>query len=327
MRGATVVWAGLVLTGCSGSEVVPLIETGWFDDATTATGCQDKVEDITPEAGAVDWYWRDRPGATTTTARPGRYQAWLTDENAVLLPTEPAWDETHTAFEMSWNGWLEPLTSYLFQVKDCEQTHEIDFTTSEYGLPLERGPSTVAGQTYRVELAGARWVVPESLGPLVRLYLQDPILMKVHLATDETLVMWGAPGRFVNGELVQETSVPTWNFGFADFREQPWFDVSSDRINLQYRLESGVTDIPVEGFTFQGTFSPDGRTIGGGVLAGRADTRNIDSENPARFCELAAAQGVSCVACADGEQLCLDLVAVQVEATVQPTLDLVFLTE
>lgn len=316
---------------CGGPDVPRLIDTGWFDDATVGEGCQDKLEESEPEDGAVDWYWRYRPSATTTTDRPGRYQAWLTDEDQVLVPAEPSWADDDPSFEMDWAGWLTPETAYTFSIKDCVETHEISFTTSSYGLPLERGPATVVGNTYRVELSEAQWVVPATLGPLVRLYLNDPILMKVHFANDAEISMWGAPGQFRNGELLQDTTVPTWDFGFADFSEQPFFDVRADQIVLQYRLDNGVTAIPVENFVFQGTFSPDGQTIGGGVLAGRADTREIgetlQAGNQAYFCDLAGAQGVSCVACADGELLCLDLVAESVEATVQPTLDLVFVAE
>lgn len=330
MRALSLLGLG-ALAACNGSDVPRLIDTGWFDEATTGDGCQDKLEETTPEDGWAGWYWRYRPGASTTTDRPGRYQAWLTDENQVLLPTEPSWADDNRSFELDWNGWLEPATEYTMSVKDCVETHEVTFTTSDYGLPLEDGPATVAGNTYRVDLEDADWTEPAGLAPLVRVYLNDPILVKAHIANESSISMWGAPGRFTNDELRQDTSVPTWNFGFADFTEQPYFDVGADRIVLQERFDGDVTDIPIENFVFQGTFAPDGRSIAGGVLAGRADTRFIalalQANNEAYFCDLAAAQGVSCVACADGEPLCLDLVAESVEAVIQPTLDLVLLTE
>ncbi len=325
------VWQGfasvLLLGACTPEPPPRLLDTGWFDEATgEPDGCQDKFVSVVPEDGTAGWYWRDRPGAFTATPRTLRYDAWLADGDAQRVPTTLAWAESNLSFDLVSDGWLEPDTAYTMFLKDCEAQQEITFTTSSLGQPLVGGPSSLIGNTYLVDLAEADWVEPPTLGPLVALYVNDPILLEVTYADASDIRLLGAPGLVQGGEIRQDTSVPTWNLGLSPFLDQPFVNAQSELVNLQYKIEDEVIAIPVKDFLFQGTFSADGARIGGSVLAGRADTRfvgeTIQGSNPARLCELAEAQGVPCVACDDGEELCLDLVARRVEATLLPSVDL-----
>ena len=320
-------WYWLAILGCSGPDSGGLLDTGWFDKATSLTGgCQDKVVRTEPEAGAVDWYWRDRPTVFTATDRDGRYRGWLLDEDGQQLTTSEVWNGGEsTAFELDWDGWLEPNSTYTLFARDCEQTQELSFTTGDFGRPIE---SSIVGNAYVLDLQNAQWVEPAGLGPLVAFYLEAPILLQVDAVVGDTIKLSGAPGLLMNGEIRQDTSVATWDFGLSDFAEAPFFDAQSELIVLQYSDGGDVVGIPVQGFLFQGTFSADGTQIGGGVLSGRADTREIGRILPPRgdpnsLCEITEGSGIPCVPCEDGESFCLDLLARGVEANLEPSLALV----
>ncbi|MBX2797514.1 MAG: hypothetical protein KTR31_07600 [Myxococcales bacterium] len=325
MRSAFVA-AGLVAcVSCSGQEPPKLLDTGWFEEGTALTGdCMDVLVSTVPADGSTEVYWQERPMVFTGTDRVDRYDAWLLDAESNLVATERAWSETDLGFEMSWGGVLAPSTDYTLVVQDCVQTHEIRFTTSELGTALDPGPESLVGNTYVLDLRGAEWVEPPNLAPLVTIYLTDPILLGVKLATDTQLELIGGPGRTDPlGVVTQDRSAPTWDFPVVSFDGQPFFETGVDEIALQTVVNGDVADIPVRDFLFQGTFAADGSAIGGGTLSGLADTRELSEAingDQAFLCNTAAGLGVECGPCTDGELFCLDLVVRDIAGTLQPGL-------
>ena len=128
---------------------------------------------------------------------------------------------------------------------------------------------------------------------------------------------------------VSQAEAPTWDFPLADFDpEEPTFAVGADAIELLVEESEVTAAIPVTGFALTGTLSSDGRRLGGGTLAGIADTRDFAATflgSADAICTLAETSfQLSCDPCAsDGEAFCLALEATGVSGTQQPGLTLV----
>ncbi|HHO51129.1 MAG TPA: hypothetical protein ENK18_09735 [Deltaproteobacteria bacterium] len=327
MRPATL--SSLILVACSGSDGAPqvLLDTGWFEGSTQTGACTDVFVASEPAGGETDWYWRDLPRAFTQTDRVNRYNAWLQDADGNLIETQMAWADGNLSFELASERSLEANTDYVLVLQDCQQTQEIPFTTSPLGTPLSEPAASLVGNTYLLDLAGAEWIEPPQLASIIAVYLTDPILLGVRFADADQIDFLGAPGSTDTlGQVSQAQGVPTWNFPLSDFSQQPFIDAQAEQITLQYSLDE-VIDIPVQDFVLQATFSADGRSIGGGILSGRADTREIglllNPNDEGALCELSAGLGVFCEPCSDGQSYCLDLVARDLEGTLQPGLVLV----
>jgi hypothetical protein len=324
-----ITWALLVaLTGCNGDDVQPpaLLDTGWFETADTGGGadCIHKIVDWVPEDGTQGVYWRDKPVVYTSTDVPHAYQAWLETTDGIRLETEMLWDGL--SFKLQWDGQLEASTDYVLGLQDCNETRYSTFRTSPLGAPFTIDPSELSGRTFLLDLLGAEWVEPPQLAGLMQQYFTTPILLGVKFADDTRIDLLGAPGLTDDlGIVSQDKSASTWDFPITDFTTAPYLETTVDRIVLKY----ADTEIPVEDFLLEATFGPDGTTLGGGVLSGLGDSRNLhellptDNGDQNMLCELAAGLGVSCVPCADGQPYCLNLVARNLEGTLLPNLVLV----
>jgi hypothetical protein len=319
----------LTLAACNKNkdEAPPkLLDTGWFD-GTTDLSCPDLVVDISPEDAASGWYWRDRPQVFTATTERAAYDAYVLDADGQRLDTQLAWDDSGLMFTVEWDGWLQASSDYTLVVTDCSDRYEYGFRTGPLGQPLQGGPDSLVGQTFLLDLEGAEWVEPPQLSSLISLYLTTPILLGVRYADEDQII--GAPG-FTDpfGFVFQDPQAPSWDFPMADFSAQPFLDAQVDRVVLQYDFGSDVVDIPVEDFVLQATISADGQTMGGGVLRGVGDTRNLgvvlgDADDLGALCELAGGLGLQCIPCEDGERYCLNLAARDLTGTLMPGLVLV----
>jgi hypothetical protein len=80
----------------------------------------------------------------------------------------------------------------------------------------------------------------------------------------------------------------------------------------------------INDFIFAGDFTSDGSRIGGAVLSGQLDARDLSTilsdgglitdEDSDAVCSLFSAFGVSCDPCADGENYCISLLINDINA-------------
>ncbi|MEM6928358.1 MAG: hypothetical protein AAF602_15600 [Myxococcota bacterium] len=323
-------WLLVVLAaGCnSDPQAPPLLDTGWFT-SEDAPGCPHTVVSTSPEADVDDWYYRDAPRIFTSTVDPDGYDVTLADAEGRLVPTTEVWSAENSTLTLEPDGPLPPDTDFEIVVQDCERTTTVPFRTSELGLPLTPAGQDLAGRTYRLDLAGASWRRPEGLGPIIASFLTEPILLGVVYVDAERIDLLGAPSSVDDLGVVSQADEPTWEFPIASFdAEDPTFSVTADAIELLVAGNDGTTTIPVTDFALSGTLSANGTRLGGGGLAGIADTRSIadglfGSDNA--ICELAETSfQLSCSPCpSDSEPFCLDLEAESVRGTEQPGLTLV----
>jgi len=322
------VFALVALWGCKGDPDPPqLLDTGWFTDKE-APGCPHTVVDSAPADGDDGWYYRDAPRIFAATSDPAGYEAWLADAEGRSISTTPVWSEADSVLELVPDEPLAPGTAFELVVQDCERTHTIAFSTSPLGLPLDEGVQ-LAGRTYRLDLGGASWQRPSGLGPLIASFLSEPILLGVIYADDERIDLLGAPSRVSPLGEVSQADAPTWDFPLADFdSDEPTFAVGADAIELLVVDGDDTAAIPVSDFELSGTLASDGQRLGGGTLAGIADTREFADAflgSETAICDLAETSfQLTCDPCAsDGEAFCLALEATAVSGTQQPGLTLV----
>lgn len=317
----------LALVACAGDDPPALLDTGWFTSTTDLDpeSCPNRFLSQEPD-GSVPWYWRDRPQLLANTAVPEAYDAWIETPDGVRLPTEKVWDETGLRLTLEWDGALAPNTTYTLGSTDCAGLHEVAFTTSAFGEPLTVG---LQGRTYLLDLVGANWVEPPELGSLFGLFFNAPILLGVSSVQNGKIDVLAAQGAVSSdGVVSQDDSQASWDFPISDFSDSPYLRVSAPEVVFAFIDGGDTLDVPVTGFEITGTFSADGTELGGGTLAGLADTRNLgaavqDPGNPEALCAVADGLGLDCGPCPDALPYCLQLRIEDLEGVWQPDLSLV----
>jgi hypothetical protein len=313
-------------TGATDTDTDTDITVDTADTGDTVTECTATIEDVYPVTGQGGWYYRD-PITVTFNEAVGdsvSYAMTSTDGEVALSVT---YDDTgFKATLMPSSGAWSGSSSYNLVVTVCDSPAEYSFATSEYGDALEAPPSSLAGNTYYVDMSVATYTQPPGVGTIIRQFLTNPLLIDITAASDAELTIIGAQGLIddVTAEVSQDTDYETWDFGSADFATRPYFAAVSNETTFTY----GGQDIPVYDFSFDGTFSPDAETIGGMNFSGLGDTRNMGpllnlGNDPDAACNLIEGVGVECIPCRDGEEYCVMLVGYFEDATLQPDLSVV----
>ena len=316
--GAAAMTAALLLLGCGpGESPQRLMDTGWFTTSETFAPdtCTTKITGFDPDSGADDWYWQDSPRFWVDNASSDAYTYTLVDTEGVPAPATPSWDENGLILTFELDAPLEPDTDYVLAASDCATQHTVPFRTSSYGQPLTISPDEMIGRTFDLDMLGADWVAPAGAEALIQLYFSSPALLGVRYADDVRIDLLGAPGdEDVFGNLFQGSGA-TWDFPIGAFDGSPFFSVDAEQVVFQY---DGI-EIPIHGAHLEGTWAPDGRSMGGGRLSGLGDTRDLGSfidqgnEEASAVCDLAAGFGVQCEPCPDGFPYCLFLEALDIE--------------
>lgn len=277
----------------------------------TAPPCETIATATTPEDETTDWFYRDNLSVTFSDDASGATLQILGPDGAEV-PSTAVWSDGNFQVEVVPDAPLVGSTTYTLHIGVCSYTGDVSFTTSVYGGALEEEPATLVGNTYVFDMSKADIVQPEGLGYLLASYLTEPLLIGVdHLDTDTNLIgLIGAQGYKKSDGTYKQASTEVWIFPDADFASAPYFEAATPSITIDY----GDASIPIENFALEGTFSPDGQSIGGGHASGLGDTRDMGpllglGDNPTAVCSLIDSLGltVGCEACSDGEELCLFL--------------------
>ena len=308
---------GLVAAaGCSS-------KSGDDDSATAgaggdgAPGCEvEQVEPSYPEADGAEFYYRghvefvfdgiDEDASLT-----------LADGGGTAVDGTTSWEENKLSFAPA--APLAPSTGYVATLNHCAGESTIQFMTSPLGGALEDGVDLV-GKSYVVSLDSARFVKPAGVGGLLLGLLEQYILLGVSSVSDTEIQMLGAISKSKD-DPSQDTCEPSINFPTAaDFTTAPFFSVGPESTELSV---AGVS-VVINDLMIAGDFSADGSYIGGAILAGLLDARDlagvlvdnglIEDDDPGAVCDLIATFGVPCDACSDGENYCLSIYVDQITA-------------
>jgi hypothetical protein len=246
---------------------------------------------------------------------------------------------------------LTPSAAYTMTVEWSPSTPEhspldIAFQTSAVGLPVNN-PQQLIGRTYAIDLAGATFVEPPGIGPILQSQMEGfSVLFTIpgegtNFNAGELDVMV-AIGDSESGSTTQDWCAPTlhptagedgqigtWDDEPASW-DNPEMSLTGDELPLTIQ---GVTST-VEDFLISGFFHPDLSGSAGGVFAGIIDTRPLvgalgSGEDKNGICDLAESTvGVPCISCTDDgddtdEVFCLSLRAVDLTSDLIDNLTLV----
>ena len=308
----------LMAIGCSSKD----------DDATgtdTATGGGSgggTDECGTPQATAdfdeVDFYVRGTVDFKFTKDKDEEATVSLADASGAAVTGKNEWVGDTIRFTP--DAPLNTGSAYEATLTHCGGVADVSFRTGDLGGALEDGPASLTGRTYAVALGEARFVKPEGVGSLLGGLLTQDILIGVTAADEAEISMMGALS--LEGSLDQDRCEPSIEFPVAaDFTEAPFFSINADELALS------VSDfnVGIKDFTLSGTFAADGSYMGGAVLAGPLDARDLvealigggileEGSDATAVCDLISAFSVNCEACSDGEEYCLSIHVDQIMA-------------
>jgi hypothetical protein len=277
----------------------------------SGTSCTLAVVDTSPRTGADSWLYSDP--LQVTFDEPGKAATFtLTDGSGSSVPFTTTWGEGAT--NVSLDAALTGSTTYALGISACDTTTTIEFTTSVYGSPLTIDPAALVGKTYLFDLSTAEYERPAGLGALIALYISSQVLLGVTAADASTIDLLGGQGTLdKKGMYAQDTSVPTFDFGGGDFTDAPYFAVSAPQVQIVVEDTYTMYD-----FAAEGTFAPDGSSIGGAVLSMLVDTTNLgdamnlpDGDEPMAVCDYLEPLGIPCETCpgGKGKDNCIAIVA------------------
>lgn len=298
----------LLITGCDGGK----------DTADSADEACGVSVTTFPLQGAVSAYYRSDI----------EFKLTKPDSTAEISTDIPGSQEVSAdGLTVYWrlSAPLAPSTTYTASLTYCTGTVELSFTTSALGTAIPDA-TTLQGRTYLLNLADARITEPPGIGALLSSEL-DGVAIYTGItdvdATAKTITVVGGLGRDGAATPTQEYCDPTIDFPVADFSGSPHFEISGEGATP---ITVAGTTVYIENLNISGDFAADLSYFGGGVLAGTIDTRPLDFEfgdEVGFICNTAAALGVVCAPCGDGEPFCLSLVADSIDAQLVADLELV----
>lgn len=325
---------GLALTACKDEEKET--EAGYTDDVidtsgttgttggTTAEDCDVVVAEMVPTSGASDIYYRDALEVTFDEDASALSPVFtLTAADGTDVGVSASFSDTGFVATVVPDAPLEASTTYTLSAAICDSSASTEFTTSGYGGSLSIDATSLAGNTYWFSLGEAEYLQPEGLGPVLATFLTEPLLIGVGTSDGSLVQILGTQGVESGGEVSLDSSFPVWDFGNATL-DGAYFESDPTDISLDY----GCATIPIYGFSLQGTFAPDGSSIGGGAAQGLGDSSEMGcllpggGGNPDAVCDYGAAFGVQCDECPDGTQRCLTIEALFEVAPLLPDISL-----
>ena len=307
-------------------EKIPDITEQTEEEEQQLTECEESLE-TTPslELGSGSWFYRDSIRLTFTEQNV-ELSVSATNGAGEDVPVSFEWNDSRELAEVlpdagTWNG----DESYTLSIAYCQHTAELQFSTSEYGLPLEDDAESLVGKTFNIDLASASYTDPPGIGTLLGQNIDQPLLFGVESAENGELDFIAALGSVDDFGTVSQSS-GLWYFPNADFSGSPFFDAYSESLEIEY----GDISIPIFDFKISGTFSADGNKIGQAHFEGLGNTSEIGPAmapgmDEYSICDLLAASGANCVVCPgdeSGEAFCAFLAGDLSEVSIIPNVAL-----
>ena len=235
----------LSLLACD-SKVTPAADD--TASAPSATDCDVTIDETLPPNASSDAYYRapvelhlsepdpsarviaDFSGATTTR-----------DDDATLVytPDSP----------------LAPDTDYVVGLDYCRGDAEISFRTSWFGGPVTE---PLVGRTYVVDLVGGRFLQGGNLAGVISAVFNRGLLLHILVEDDDTLTVRAGISTPTGEAVAQDTCFRTTDVE-VDFSTSPFFAIRVDR----FAFEAFETELDLLGLEVDGTFAPDGGSVGG----------------------------------------------------------------
>lgn len=274
---------------------------------TGSSDCENQIKSTYPADGEQQADYR-----TTIEFKLDEADSSATISSATVQGTQSVSEDGLTVI-FTPSAPLTPSTEYTFDFSYCAGETSITFRTSEVGSAVDA--ATLTGNTYLVNLGDAEITDPPDVGDILKQYITVGILIGVTGGDSTSLDMIGALDNDATTEPDQQYCDPTIAFPTAaDFSQNPYFEISGDKVSLDV---AGMT-VDLQDLVIGGTFAPDGSYFSGGILQGTVDTRAFDSiagGEEGAVCSLVSSFGVECEACSsDGAAFCLTIKARNITA-------------
>jgi len=186
-----------------------------------------------------------------------------------------------------------------------------DIDIPELGDPVG---APLAGTTWRVPFSGMTITEPPGLGPLIPTLIdEDALLFNVIWASADSFGLQVAIGE----EGVQSPCESVQELPTVDFSENPLWEIPKTDLTLS----SGSDPVTVRRAEMLGILASDGLSWTWATLRGRIDSRDFNEsaeENGIDICAFLEELGGECVACDDGEEMCITLVIEEMTAEHYP---------
>ena len=237
----------------------PIVQQPGEADADTDADCEISAQPAYPLDGQQDAYHRAAVEFGLSAPDP---DATISLRDASGVPLSGTVSNQDTLVVFAPDEPLQPASSYRATLDWCAGQATIGFQTSELGLPLT---VDLVDRTFELDLFSGR---NDSIFELLHSVFEVSPLLSVTATHTATLDMRAS---LIDEDLsAQDVCQPTGELDAQPF-ETPFFTLQKDSVDL---MMSGLL-FSLEQFEFEGTFSSDGASIGGGSLSFVIDARHV----------------------------------------------------
>lgn len=289
----------LTLASCVQTADQPDTGVGGGGDDAGASSCDSQVVETWPADGATDVWLQPRLEVLLDPPDPGA-DLRVIDPDGGRPAAAPAVLDGGGFWRLDLDQRLEPGTAYTFEVEHCNGTRIVRFTT----VDSPGGPDSLDDpRAYSFQPLYGRLVTPDGLDrALAPLWPDHPWLLSLWQTKDGVGMRMGA-----GSGAVQNTCIPTQELPTAHLEDDLHLTLGPTSASLG--LEPG--SVTLHDLVLAGTFAFDGGEIAGLELETTLDARDLVAlgllgDSVEEVCEELARDGVSCEACADGTQACVD---------------------
>jgi len=207
---------------------------------------------------------------------------------------------------------LEPNTTYTMALDYCHGSPEIQFATSELGMPLE--DEDLLGASYVIDLTSGEFLESDLVGTVLTGFFGRNLLVQVVEQDGDDIVFRAAiSDTGSRGGLEQDICRRTQDITL-DASELPYIQLELAEFNFG-AYESSLT---FHRFALNGTVSPDGSYIGGMTWSITVSANDLvpilQAGDVETVCETAAQLEAECVPCPTGYDQCITVSGHQVLA-------------
>ncbi len=181
------------------------------------------------------------------------------------------------------------------------------------GEPAPAGlPEDLEGAVFTVNWRAATMTSPYGLEALLEAYLDRNLLIQLSDDGAGGVELLVAPSEADDFE-VQDTCKLTGALDGASYSEDDaTLSGAADAARFGFYLDGSGLQIDIEQLSFSGVVNETKDVINGGTVEYLLDTRGLvelvsEDGRDDDVCDLLAGFGVSCVSCADGEEVCLQV--------------------
>jgi hypothetical protein len=306
--------AALSLVACNGDK------DGTGTDTGASTGgdggaCITEVVPGYPTNGAADFYYLSALDAAIADGT-GVETMSLADAAGADVAGTSALSADGTTVTFTPSAALTANTEYTVTVTTCQaEASTYGFATSSLGTPTDGCDLT--GRKFVVDLQNARFLEPAGVAELLLGQLEDDIMLSATSVSDTSIEMIGALGQ---GGVQDECTESLNDFPAAVYAD-PHFELGPQDTPLGV---AGI-ELVINDLFISGDFASDCSGFGGGTLAGQLDARTLAPllgdllgiTDPDEVCATLTGFGVTCGACSDGADYCVDVLVDQLNATAQ----------